>query len=115
MSKLGKTQLALLLIVDQATRDVKGYDEPVGMVFVWEGSIRYIGVDGELTTFFMETRDLKSLTRLCELGLVRKRGKDYTKFYTITEAGRIMVEELRAKHDPSYKPPRIDFKRIKET
>ncbi len=115
MSKLGKTQLALLLIVDQATHIQKGCDEPVGRVFTHEESIRYIEIDGEWESFFMMTRDLKSLTRLCELGLVRERVKGYSKFYTITEDGRIMVEELRAKHDPSYKPPRTDFKRIKET
>ena len=37
MSKLGKTQLALLLIVDQATHTAAGCDEPVGCVFDRKG------------------------------------------------------------------------------
>jgi hypothetical protein len=114
VSKLGKTQLALLLIVDQATRTFEGFDELAGKVFLWEESISYVQLDGELGSLFMMTRDLKSLARLCELGLVRKRSKGYTDFYTITEAGRAKVEELRAKHDPSYKPPSTDFERIKK-
>lgn len=102
MAKLGKNQLALLLIVEQVT---KLAGEDVGRVFVWEESIQYRGLDGELTSFYMMTRDLRSLEALRERGLVSKRRIDFQYAYTITEAGRIEVERLRALHDPSYRPP----------
>lgn len=102
MAKLGKNQTALLLIIEQVPK-LNGED--IGRMFVWEESIQYRGADGELTSFYMMPRDLKSLAALCDRGLIRKRRTGYSDIFTVTEAGRIEVERLREQHDPSYRPP----------
>jgi hypothetical protein len=93
--RLGKSQLALLLIVDQSTRVVAGCKDLVGCVFMWEESIRYIRLDGEVDSFFMMRGDLKSLDRLCEQGLVQKRTS--SNIYTITDTGRAEIEKRRTR------------------
>lgn len=95
--KLGKNQLALLLIIEQATRQVAGLDEPIGRVFVWEDSIQYYDLTGQLTSFYMMTRDLKSLESLVSRGLIRQSQPGYHEIYTITDAGRRTLDDLRAR------------------
>lgn len=91
--RLGKNQLALLLIVEQSTREVAG--ELVGVMFTHEQSLRYTRLDGESDTFFMMTRDLRSLDRLVDRGLVRRHPIAYSHYHTITDAGRKTLTELR--------------------
>lgn len=97
MSKLGKNQLAILLIIDQLT--VFGADGELKKfaVFMWEETHRYTDLTGERVEFFMMGRDLKSVESLVEKGLVdRPRGSRVENAYVITETGRILVEKLRA-------------------
>lgn len=92
--RLGKNQLALLLIVEQSTRQVGG--ERAGVTFTWERSIRYRNLAGQSDTFFMMTRDLKSLRSLADRSLVDVRTSGYSELYTITDAGRRLLARLRA-------------------
>lgn len=91
--RLGRSQLALLLIVEQCTRTVSGVT--VGRAFVWEESITYAGLNGELTSFFMMKKDLRSLRRLAELELVEVTRSRYTDIYAVTDAGRRVLAQLR--------------------
>lgn len=95
--KLGKNQTALLLIIEQCTREVRETGVYTGRAFAFEESITYTRVDGTIDTFFMMTRDLKSLARLAELGLIKEHGSDKSchVYYTITDSGRAMVARLR--------------------
>lgn len=91
---IGKNQLALLLIVDQSTREIAG--GRVGRTFTVKKSIRYTRLDGESDTFFMMTRDLRSLERLVRRGLIRRHQSpdNYGEYYTVTDSGRAEIRRL---------------------
>jgi hypothetical protein len=92
--RLGKTQLALLLIIDQATRKTST-GELVGRGFVWEESIRYTRLDGAHDDIYMMRQDLRSLDRLVTLGFVDRRVSGYSAMYTVTDSGRRQLAKMR--------------------
>jgi len=87
--RLGKNQIALLLIIDEAT--VLHH----GRAFTWEESIRYINATGAPDSFFMMASDLRSVSTLVERGLVECSTSGYTSIYTTTDRGRRVVSKLR--------------------
>lgn len=85
--RLGKSQLALLLIVDQSGEH--------GRVFSWEESIFYQDVDGTSQSYYVMTSDLKVLSRLADRGLLEPDSVGYSRRYTITDAGRRAINARR--------------------